>query len=274
MKYQLVHAEISTGRSHRPAMSWMRRVGFALALLLPALPALSQTAGEAARPFIMTIDGEPTTYGSLWTTLIYKEIFKRLGMPLQLEHYTLARRAALVEEGSADGETSRVYAYGNNRPHLVRVEESLIDLSFALYAANPAVRLERLEDLRATPYLVEYRRGILLCENTLKQAVPAERISDVPTTPQGLKKLLADRTDLFCDLEAYVRQELESLEFRGTAQVRKVIGVGNAVPTYPYLHKKHAALALRMATVIKQMKAEGLIEAYRLQVERSLGWKQ
>ena len=249
----------------------MRRSGLILALLFPVAPALSQTAAETVKPFIMTVDGEPTTYGSRWVTLIFTEVFKRLGVPLRLENYTLARRAALVEEGSADGETSRVYAYGNHHPHLVRVEESLVDLSFALYSANPAVRLERLEDLRASSYLVEYRRGILLCETTLKQAVPAERISDVPTQQQGLKKLLAGRTDLYCDLEAYVRQELQSPEFKGTS-IRKAISVGNAVPTYPYLHKKHAALAPRMAAVIRQMKAEGLIEAYRLQVERDLGW--
>lgn len=249
----------------------MRRSGLILTLLLPAAPTLGQTTAETVKPFIMTVDAEPTTYGSRWVTLIFTELFKRLGVPLRLENYTLARRAALVEEGSADGETSRVYAYGNQHPHLVRVEESLVDLSFALYAANPAVRLERLEDLRASSYLVEYRRGILLCENTLKQAVPAERISDVPTQQQGLKKLLAGRTDLYCDLEAYIRQELQSPEFKGTS-IRKAISVGNAVPTYPYLHKKHAALAPRMAAVIRQMKAEGLIEAYRRQVERDLGW--
>ena len=271
MKYQPVHVAIPSTQPHRPAMSWLCRIGLILALLVPAAPALSQTATGTIKPFIMTADGEPTTYGSRWVTLIYTELFGRLAMPFQLEHYTLARRAALVEEGTVDGETSRVYTYGDNRPNLVRVEESLLDFNFALFAANPGVRLERLEDLRASSYLVEYRRGILLCENTLKKLVPAERISDVPTQQQGLKKLLAGRTDLYCDLEAYIRQELQSPEFKGSA-IRKAIGVGNAVPTYPYLHKKHAALAPRMAAVIKQMKAEGLIEAYRLQVERDLGW--
>ncbi|MEW6163426.1 MAG: hypothetical protein AB1642_00045 [Pseudomonadota bacterium] len=240
-----------------------------LALLVPAAPALSQTA---TKPFVMMTDGDPTTYGSRWAALIYHEVFKRLRLPLQLEHYTLARRSALVEEGMADGEVSRIHTYGDNRPHLVRVEESVADFSFALFAANPAARLERLEDLGTSSYLVEYRRGILLCENTLKKWVPAERISDVPTQQQGLKKLLAGRTDLYCDLEAFVRQELASPEFKDAAPVRKLIGVGKAVPTYPYLNKKHAALAPRMAAVIKQMKAEGLIEAYRRQVERDLGW--
>lgn len=249
----------------------MRRIVLVLALLVLATSALSQTAAGTAKPIIMMIDGEPTTYGNRWGTLVHTEIFKRLGLPLQLEHYTLARRTALKGEGSADGEASRIYAYGNDRPHLVRVEESVLDFSFALFAASPGVHLERLEDLRSSSHLVEYRRGIVLCENTLKKWVPTERISDVLTLQQGLKKLQAGRTDLYCDLDVLVRQELQSPEFKDTA-IRKTIGIGNAVPTYPYLNKKHAALAPRMAAVIKQMKAEGLIEAYRLQVERDLGW--
>lgn len=251
---------------------WFGALALLASLCLPAAPALSQASAVPAKPFVMVADGEPTTYGSRWVTLIYNEAFKRLGIPFQLEHYSLARRAALVDEGAADGETSRVHAYGNTRPNLVRVEESLIDLVFAFYTANPSVRLERIEDLRATNYQVEYRRGILLCENTLKGAVAPERISDVLTQNQGLKKLIAGRTDLYCDLETYVLQELQLPEFKG-ANVRKVMSIGKAVPTYPYINKRHADLAPRLAAVLKQMKTEGLIEAYRLQVERDLGWR-
>lgn len=265
------------GRNNKPkqrAWGWIRQLALVVGILSPIAPVLGQTAPAAAKPFVWAVDGDPATYGSRWVTLIYTEAFKRLGIPMRMEHYTLARRAALVEEGIVDGETSRVYGYGDTRSNLVRVEESLIDLSFALYAANPAVRLERIEDLRGTNYLVEYRRGILLCEKTLKPLVPAERVSDVPTQQQGLKKLIAGRTDLYCDLEAYVRQELDTPEFKGTTTVRKVAAVGKAVPTYPFINKRHAELAPRLAAVLKQMKAEGLIETYRLQVERDLGWMQ
>lgn len=251
----------------------LRRWMFAAAIFIPALPAFSQAPPAPPKPIIMAADGEPTTYGSRWVAKIYAEAFKRLGIPFQLEHYTLARRAALVDEGAADGETSRVYTYGDNKPNLVRVEESLIDLGFSFYAANPKVKLARFEDLRATNYLVEFRRGILICENTVKQFVPAERISDVPTQEQGLKKLIAGRTDLYCDIDVYVLQELQSPELKQSGKgVRKLISIGKSVPTYPFLNKRHAELAPRLAAVLKQMKAEGLIEAYRLQVERDIGW--
>jgi hypothetical protein len=263
-------------REHPWLASWRRAARWmaTACLLLPTAPVFSQAPPAATpRAFIMTADGEPTTYGSRWVTKIYGEAFKRLGIPFRLENYTLARRAVMVEEGTADGETSRIYSYGDNKPYLVRVEESLIDFGFSFYTANPKVRVERFEDLRATNYLVEFRRGILLCENTVRQYVPAERISDVTTQEQGLKKLLAGRTDLYCDIDVYVLQELQSPELKDSAKkVRRVIGIGKSVPTYPFLNKRHADLAPRLAAVLKQMKAEGLIEAYRLQVERDLGW--
>ncbi|MDD2924161.1 MAG: hypothetical protein PHW99_03225 [Rhodoferax sp.] len=244
-------------------------------MTLAATPVLSQTPAIADRPFIVTAGGEPDTWGSRLGWLIYTEAFKRLGIPFRMEHYTLARGAAMVEQGLADAELSRVYEYGADRPYLVRVEESVVDIGFSLYSANPALRLARLEDLRAAKFQVEYRRGLLLCESTLKPLVASEHLSDVSTREQGLKKMLTGRTDLYCEIDVYVQQELHSPEFKSlanVAQVRRVISLGKSIPTYPYLNKKHAALAPRLAAVLKQMKAQGLMQVYQQQVERELGW--
>ncbi len=256
----------------RPLWRWLA----VAALLLPVAPAFSQSPSEA-KPFIVTAGGEATTWGSRLGLLIYTEAFRRLGMPFRMEHYTLARGAVMVEQGLADAELSRVYDYGADKPFLVRVEESIVDLGFSLYAANPALAVEQLDDLRTAKHQIEYRRGLLLCETTLKALVPAERLSDVPTREQGLKKLLAGRTDLYCEIDVYVQQELHSPEFKSlanVANVRKVISLGKVVPTYPYLNRKHADLAPRLAAVLKQMKAEGLMESYQRQVERELGWRK
>lgn len=267
----------ATARQARPKQAgrrWIFRLALFAACCLPGAPALSQASTAPATPFIVTAGGEATTWGSRMGLLIYAEAFKRLGIPFRMEHYTLARGAALVEQGLADAELSRVHDYGADKPYLVRVDESIVDLGFSLHAANPAIRLERLEDLRSGNLVVEYRRGLLLCESTLKPLVPAARLSDVPTREQGLKKLLAGRTDLYCEIDVYVQQELRSAEFKGAADVRKVISLGKSLPTYPFLNRKHAELAPRLAAVLKQMKAEGLMETYRLQVERDLGWRQ
>jgi hypothetical protein len=39
--------------------------------------------------------------------------------------------------------------------------------------------------------------------------------------------------------------------------------LGEQIMLYPYLHKKHVALAPSLAAVLKQMKADGSFERYR-----------
>lgn len=257
-----------------PPPTWRRilRRLLAACLLAPLAPALGQTTA-APEPFVMGFDEDPKVFGTIWSLRIYKEAFRRLGIPLQASFYPLARRAALVDEGTIDGDGARVHGFGAAHPNLVRVEEPVMDLDFALYTANPTLRLQRLEDLAASGLLVEYRRGILLCENSLKSLLPPERLSDVTSEQQGVKKLLTGRTDVYCELDSVVKQALGSPEFKSAGGIRKVLNIGH-LQTYPYIHRKRADLAPRLAATLKQMKAEGLIETFRQQAERELGWGQ
>lgn len=247
---------------------WLFRLLLIAGLLTSAAPAISQTP---AAPFLMAADTAPNTYVFRWISLIYGEAFKRLGVPLQISTYSLARRSALVNEGAIDGEVSRIYAYADAHPDLIRVEEPVMDFTFALFTANPDLHLKRLEELSDGTLTVEYRRGILMCENSLKKFVSGERLSNVTSTEQGVKKLVAGRTDVYCDIDVYVPEVLHSPDLRHVSAVRKLFNIAS-VPTYPYLYKKHASLAPRLATVLKQMKAEGLLDKYPLQAQREMGW--
>lgn len=247
-----------------------------LALLVCTLLSISPAHGQAvtAAPpsFVIGMDAPPGTYVFKWLDLIYGEAFKRLGLSMRLESYALKRQGLQMAAGSIDAEANRAHGYGATQPNLVRVEETILELQLALFTANPSLRLQRLDELAANGMQVEYRRGLLLCENAFKPVVPANRLSDVTTEEQGLKKLQASRTDLYCDFTLTVAIAMRTPELKGGAEVRKVMDVGKPILTYPYLHKKHAELAPRLAVVLKKMKAEGLFEAYRLQVERELGW--
>ncbi|MBI4986436.1 MAG: hypothetical protein HZC24_14105 [Rhodocyclales bacterium] len=245
----------------------------AAGLLCGAVPAHSQTAQASPAPFVMGFDENAKVFGTNWSLRIYTEAFKRLGIPFEANFFPLARRAALVDEGAIDGDAARVHGYGAAHPNQVRVEESVMDFDFALFTASPTLRLDRIEDLPGSGLLAEYRRGILLCENKLKSLLPPERLSDVTSEQQGLKKLLAKRTDVYCELESVVKQALASPELKDATGIRKAFNIGH-LQTYPYLHKKRADLAPRLAATLKQMKAEGLIEAFRLEAEKDLGWRQ
>ncbi len=74
---------------------------------------------------------------------------------------------------------------------------------------------------------------------------------------------------MFVDEESGILTLLQTPEFKDS-KIR-IAGVMESFPIYPYLHKKHASLAPKMAEIIKAMKAEGLIEQYRIMVDKEFG---
>lgn len=241
----------------------------ALVALLVPCAGLAQTPPDLK--LVIGNEEEANTYSGLLARLLYAEVSRRLGVPVEIATFPQQRRSELANSGAIDGETSRIRAYGDNHPNLVRVEEALIDVHFALYTAHPTLRAQRIEDLAAGQLYGEYRRGVLFCEQALKAVLPAERLSDVTEPLQGVKKLLARRTDVYCDLEIAVMNVQHDATLGGVGKVRKILDLG-ALPTYPYLHKRHAGLAPRMAAVIRKMKADGVIETLQAQAQRDLGW--
>ncbi len=123
--------------------------------------------------------------------------------------------------------------------------------------------------LKGTEYRVEYQRGTVTCEDNLPKVIRKENLSIITEQIQSLKKLISGRIDLFVDEESGVLTLLQSPEFKGS-KIRSV-GIMESIVIYPYLHKKHASLAPKMAEIIKTMKTEGLIEQYRKAVEKELG---
>jgi hypothetical protein len=256
----------SASASRKPWHRWLALVaGLLLSLAAPRLAVAAPPA-----PIVMGTDMDESTFSGMWLRRIYVEAFRRMEVPLEFAIFPTVRVSSELDRGNVDGEPVRVHGYADTHPNLVRVEEPVFDVVFALYAADPALRLSRLEDLPATTLLGDYRRGVGVCETALKRWLPAARLSDVTTTAQGLKKLLARRTDLYCDINLVVTTELAMPEFSGTDKVRRLLDVGT-LALYPYLHKRHAALAPRLAATLRQMKAEGLIERYRTDAERAIG---
>lgn len=254
-----------------PHFVW-RFIGHVLVLLGvagAACSARSQIPTEQPRHFVMAGDASPSSLAYRLTLLIGQEAFRRLGATMEITNMPLGRRNALVEAGAIDGEMARIYSYGDAHPELVRVEESIMDFTFSLFTSQPGLQIQQLSDLPAHT-ATEFRRGILMCENKLRPIVAPEHLSTVTATEQGLKKLLAGRTDVYCDIATFVEDVRLSGTLKDANRVRKLLDVAT-VPTYPYVYKKHAALAPRLAAVLKQMKAQGLFAVYRKQAEVPVG---
>jgi len=199
-----------------------------------------------------------------WLTLIFTEVFRRLGYELQYDGYPAVRASAMSDAGEVDGEISRVFEYQMTHPNLIRVDEILYSTNFVAFAVKPGIVLHGWKSLKNTTYKVEYRRGVKLSESELPLVVTSEHLSVVTTAEQGLKKLITARTDLYVDVDFTTVEAMKRLnpaEFDVSAVYQA--GIMHAVTAYAYLHKKHAALVPKVAEVLKAMKQEGLFESYR-----------
>lgn len=234
--------------------------------------AQGQAPAASGRPFVLAADADPSLISYQWARLINEEAFRRMGFAVEIVNIPLARRNELLLADAIDGELSRTRAYADTHLEMVRVEEAVMEYTFSLFTAQPDLQARTLEDL-PSGLLVEYRRGILICENALKKSIAPERLSTVANSEQGIRKLLAGRTDVFCDIDTFVDQVRRAGDVPDVGKLRKLFDIAS-VPAYPYLFQKHAKLAPRMAAVLKQMKAEGLMESYRRQAERDAGAKQ
>jgi len=208
-------------------------------------------------------DTKDSLYGK-WLGLIYAEAFHRLGYGFQYQGHSGGRAPVMAENGEVDGEIHRPEDYWKTAKNLLRVEEPSFALSYVAYAAKPGIALHGWESLKNTDYAVEYRRGAKVPEAALPAVVRPEKLSDVASTAQGLKKLLMGRTDVYIEQEAVASEAIRKLatETVDPAALYQA-GVMYTGYSYVYLHKKHAALAPKVAKVLKAMKQEGAIERYK-----------
>lgn len=251
-----------------PILLLLGAMSLLLSLVLAPLPAAHAAPAPAFQ--LATTSDPHASYIFKWFDLIYTEAFRRLGLRIELSVYPTQRIGVLLDQGSIDGEVGRARIYAEVHPGLIRVEESVLDVAFALYTANPALAVSRLDGLRGSNLTAGYRRGVVYCERELQSVLPAAQITDVTKEEQGLHMLISGRIDVFCGMDTAVWAALASPSFKGTTVVRHLMTLQLA-PLYPFLLGKHAEQAPKLAAALKAMKAEGLIERYRLQALREFG---
>lgn len=243
---------------------------FFLACLFHPMPA---HAADTPSTMVFGTGQSENSYAGKWLRRIYIETFSRLGMRVSFQELQASRLTTSVDEGAIDGEVSRSYDYGLKHPELIRVDEAVINISFSFYTAHADLNVDSFKTLPSN-LIGEYRRGVLGCEKALKETVPAAQLSNILTTAQGLKKLMSKRTDFYCDIDLAVISEMSPEKSTEYSAVRKLFDLKEETPLYPYLNKKHAMLAPRLAAVLKQMKSEGVIERYRQEALREYGYRQ
>ena len=210
--------------------------------------------------FVAAADVSDSFHGA-WLRLIYADAFRRLGYDFALRAYPTRRASAMSDSAAADGEINRVADYGLFHPDMVRVETSHFPIQFCAYGRRLAAIGDGWQALADNGQRrVEYRSGVARCQARLAPLIDAARLSHVSNVVLGLRKLDQGRTDLYVDIDSVVEQALSLPEFEHSA-IRK-LSLVDTVPMHAFVHKKHSALAARLASVLAAMHADGTIQKY------------
>lgn len=240
-----------------------RRALFPL-LVAAALPGPSAWAVmDVQRIVLASLIEQENTPSQRLLELIYTEAFRQLGVEVQFRIFPAARAQAEAVAGAVDGEMARGFEYESLQNVLMRVPEPAMNVSLSAYARDPAIRVAGLESLRGTSYRVECRAGYPVIERLLAEMVPAAQLSRIAHAEQGLRKLALGRIDLYVDAEEVVEPILAANP-AGLQEIRKA-GLLERRPIYAYLNRRHAGLALRLAEVLRKMRASGQLDQLRAQ---------
>jgi hypothetical protein len=199
-----------------------------------------------------------------WFIKIYAEALRRMDITLRYRVLPPTRASLYSDEGTVDGELSRVEDYNLEHPNLVRVDEPHLFSVFSAFATDPTITLDGWQSLTNTNDAVEYRRGIKQCAQNLTPIIPPERLSEIHSIEAGVRKLVMGRTDIFIEPEDGVFDFLRTQEFQRISNGRTIykVGVMEKTTSHLWLHKKHSDLVPQLSSILSDMKKEGLFELY------------
>lgn len=223
---------------------------------LPAPPPAAHMAGAEPTLTLATGTDERSSDGR-WLRRVFTEALRRLGWRLEVQEMPARRAELALQRGEVDGEMVRTAAYGEQHPELQRVDTPLMHASFGIYGTGAAGRPQSLEDLRQAEGAVIYRRGVVVCEQRLRELLPPERLVEISAADNAVRMLARGRARFVCDMDSTFSLSLAHLGDTRSPPLHRLFELGSPMPLYPYLHARHAALAPRLAAMLQTLRAEG-----------------
>jgi len=199
--------------------------------------------------------------GFAWQETLYTEAFRRLGYYFKLEPVPVKRSLKDANDGVTDGDPSRIFDLNKDGryPNLIRVDETIGEAYVAAYTRREDLSFdgwESLSTIKGIKLRIGYTRGFIAVENNLHEYTGSEHtVAPTQHPAHSIRMLAAGRYDLILDPKKLADTVLALAEFRDSGI--KCVGILETVKTYPYLNRKHAALAPILARTLREMKEDG-----------------
>lgn len=210
-------------------------------------------AGESFSETIITLNttGNPplnTPDQSGFLDLISKEIFSRLNITLHTVQLPAERGLINANNGTEDGEMSRIEGLEKTYGNLIRVPEKIMDWDFVVFSPLDLDLSDGWTSLK--PYSISYINGWKILENNLD--FPG--VIKVHSPDQLFTLLAKNRTDVI----VYERWAGLLLKRQRNLNAIKIANPPLAIkPMFIYLNKKHAALVTPLSEALKEIKKDG-----------------
>lgn len=186
---------------------------------------------------------------------VIREACLRAGVAVRFQVVPSERSLRNVDAGIDDADAARIAGVDAHYPHLVPVPEPLLDAQFVAFAVDPGVRLTFADGGNAwaalNPYHVAVVRG---WKDTARLLTGARSVTHARTPTQLFELLARGRVDVV------VFERLMGLALArdlGVEGLRALSPPLATLPTFMYVHERHAALAPRIADGLRAMKADG-----------------
>lgn len=186
--------------------------------------------------------------GSGFINRLVAEIFRRLDIEHELVWLPAERSLVFTNNGAVDAVVPRAAAIEKKYPDLVRVPVEVFRFDFMAYVRDPATSIDGWQGLK--PYSVGLIKGWKIVEQNTGEARMISKVNDYEQLLNMLDKGRVDVAILDRVMGGWV---LKNLGF----ELQPVEPPLASVPTYFYLHRKHAGLVEKISAVLYEMKRDG-----------------
>ncbi len=217
-------------------------------VLFLGLLLLSLLSWGQVKPLVISTNNTPLDRKAL--ELISQEAFRRLGIDFKIVSNPSERSLQLANQGEIDGDGLRVAGLNSQYPNLVQVPERFIGISFVAFSKDALIRLDNGWD-SLKPHRVAFINGWKMFEANANGAKTVRKVDK----PEQLFKMLEAG---HIDLALYTRADgIALIRNMGLSSIAPLAPALKDVDMYLYLHKRHANLVPKLATVLRDMKADG-----------------
>ena len=188
--------------------------------------------------------------------MIVKEVYGRLKIPVKIIDMPAKRALISAQEGSVDGDLSRIMRIQEIAPSLIRLSPHVNKIEGVLYSKNPDLKIDGLDSLK--DYRIGIRRGIQWSSDATKGFQHVVVAHDNESLMQMLN---LDRIDVVITARFIGMVKLKKLNLD-----QVIYAIPPPLKTfrlYNYLHIKHRQLVPIIEDLLVKMYISGELQKLR-----------